>query len=85
MNCRSVEFTRRNGKSKRTCLHASRGAEGSRDVLRENGGGETVHRVVRFGYYIILILELEDDNDRTEDLLLCDLSVGRNTGGRKRR
>jgi len=66
-------------------LHASSGAKGSRDVLRENGGGETVHRVVRFGYYIILILELEDDNDRTEDLLLCDLSVGRNTGGRKRR
>ena len=70
---------------KRTCLHASSGAKGSRDVLRENGGGETVHRVVGFGDYIILILELEYDNDRTEDLLLCDLSVGRNTGGRKRR
>lgn len=49
--------------------------------MRENGGGETVHRVVGFGDYIILILELEYDNDRTEDLLFCDLSVGRNTGG----
>jgi len=63
-----------------TGLNASGGAESPSDVLRKDGCGETVHGVVCLRDDVVLILELADDDDRTEDLLLRDLGVGRNVG-----
>lgn len=81
-------------------LHASSGTKSTRDVLREDCGGETVpvqqsnqrlgllrkrwsssdvHGVVGLLDYVVLVLELADYDDGTEDLLLCNLGVARNT------
>ena len=45
------------------------------DVLSEDSGGETVHRVVRLVDDVLLVLELDHDADRAEDLLADDAHV----------
>lgn len=56
------------------------GADGTGDVAREDGGGETVHRVVGLGDDVGLVLELGHDDDGAEDLLLDDAHVGLDVG-----
>ena len=58
--------------------------QGTIDVLREDGCGQTVHSVVRLVDNILLVLELNDDTDGSEDLLLDNLhlrlGIGENRG-----
>ena len=58
--------------------------QGTIDVLREDGCGQTVHSVVRLVDDILLVLELDDDTDGSEDLLLDNLhlrlGIGENCG-----
>ena len=45
------------------------------DVLREDGSSKTVDGVVGLTEDILIILELDDDTDGTEDLFFHDLHV----------
>ena len=49
---------------------------GTRHVTGEDGGGETVNRIVGLLDEVGLVSEFGDDDDRAEDLLLDDLGVG---------
>lgn len=49
--------------------------EGTADVSGEDSGGETVYGVVGDLDDISIVLELGDDDDRSEDLLLDDLGI----------
>ena len=51
-------------------------AQGPVDALAEDGGGETVVRVVRLPDDVVLVVELDNDTDGAEDLLAHDLHVG---------
>ena len=48
------------------------------DVLREDGSSKTVDGGVGLTEDILIILELDDDTDGTEDLFLDNLHVGTN-------
>ena len=48
------------------------------DVLREDGSSKTVDGVVGLTEDILIILELDDNTDGTEDLFLDNLHVGTN-------
>lgn len=64
----------------RTRLESVRSLNRSVQVLREDGCSKTVSGVVGLSDYVVLVLEFDDNADRTKDFFLDDLHVRGSVG-----
>ena len=57
-------------------MQSVRRLNGSGDILREYRAGQAVGSIVRLPDNVVVVVELDDDTDRPEDLLADDLHSG---------
>ena len=58
-----------------TSTELASGVQRAVDVLREHGGRQPIHGIIRLSDHVVVVLELDDDADWAKDLLLHDLHV----------